>query len=666
MPSSVSLLMAIHCHQPVGNFDFVFEEAFRQAYEPFLTVLARHPGIRLSLHYSGSLLDWLSEHQPAFLSRVRALAQRGQIELLASGYYEPILPLLPEEDRQGQLALMQATLRRRFGVAARGLWLTERVWEPELPETLARAGIRYTMLDTNQFRAARQVLPTRLQLEDEQGWELLGSYVSEYGGSCVTLFPASKRLRYSMPFQEVPRTIEFLKRLGRPEPVAVTFADDGEKFGLWPKTHAWVYDQGWLEQFFSAVESESAWLTTSTFSDYLDRVGPNGRVYLPCGSYEEMLEWSGGYFRNFFVKYPEANAMQQKMLDVSRRLQEAQRSATPTTTPLLKQARRELYLAQCNCAYWHGVFGGLYLSHLRRAVYRHLIAAESRLQRVRGAARPSRALRDLDGDGKAEVSLRNRVLHLVVDPEDNGSVTEIDDLRTSVNLVDTLARRREPYHERLKAKPFAPAAVSGQTPASIHDFLQAKEEGLDAYLVYDDHRRSCFVDHPLSSMPTLNDVWRSTWSEHRLWSAGSWDVEPMTSSRAVMAMRRPLERGYLRKTLSLAPHAPRLAFSYEIRDLAIPVVAIEMNLSLHDARWDEPSWHGAVRTVEIRDETLGLRVAMTMQRPATVVRFPIHTISESEEGLERTFQGVAVVCLWTTEQARRWSCGIEWEIGPLA
>jgi len=241
----VYLLMAIHCHQPVGNFDFVFDQAFRQSYHPFLETLERHPSIRLALHYSGSLLDWLGDRQPQFLQRLRRLVRSGQVELLASGYYEPILPLIPEADRQGQLALMQAILRRQFGATASGLWLTERVWEPELPGTLARAGIRFTMVDTNQFQVAKDVLPARLWYRDQDGEDLLGCYVTDYAGEMVTLFPSSKRLRYGMPFQEVAQTIAFLKQLIRDEPIAITFADDGEKFGLWPKTYEWVYEQGW-------------------------------------------------------------------------------------------------------------------------------------------------------------------------------------------------------------------------------------------------------------------------------------------------------------------------------------------------------------------------------------------------------------------------------------
>ena len=463
MKSSVTLLMAIHCHQPVGNFDFVFEEAFAKAYEPFLDVLERHPSVHLALHYSGCLLDWLTEHRMAFLSRVRALVARGQVEVLASGYYEPILPLIPEADRQGQIAQMRAVLRRRFHSDAEGLWLTERVWEPDLPSSLARAGIRYTIVDANQFVIAKPWLPTALQVQDESFWDLLGCYATDHAGSSVLLFPASKRLRYWMPFQPVERTLEFLKRIRRDEPVAVTFADDGEKFGLWPKTHHWVYEEGWLDQFFSALERESAWLSTNTFHEYLEAAAPNGCVYLPCGSYEEMLEWSGGSFRNFFTKYPEANAMYQMMLRISRHLQEVRsaecrvqssmvkRRRGRTNSRLIGRATRELYAGQCNCAYWHGVFGGLYLSHLRRAVYHHLIGAEQLANEAAGQA-ASVSILDADGDGSEEALLNTPSMGLLIDPAEGGTVTEWNLYGPRINLLDTLSRRYEPYHEKLKAK----------------------------------------------------------------------------------------------------------------------------------------------------------------------------------------------------------------------
>ncbi len=680
MSAPVTLLMAIHCHQPVGNFGFVFEEAYAKAYEPFLQALERHPRVRLALHYSGCLLDWLRDHQPGFLSRVKALAASGQVELLAGGYYEPILPLLPEADRQGQLAQMRAALRVHLGAEASGCWLTERVWEPDLPATLAAAGLRYTMVDANQFATAAAWLPPNLQVREDEFWDLLGCYTTECAGSSVVLFPSSKRLRYWLPFQPVERTIAFLKRLRRDEPVAITFADDGEKFGFWPETHRWVYEEGWLDQFLTALEQEAGWLTTTTFRDYLAKRRPDGRVYLPCGSYEEMLEWSGGHFRNFFAKYPEANAMQQKMLRASRLLQtlregggppaRARRSAVTVNgsrvahDQLLQRATRELYTGQCNCAYWHGVFGGLYLSHLRRAVYAHLIAAEELASRAAGDAAPVTAL-DADGDGVDELRLRTGAMSLILDPDEGGAVTEWVLSGARLNLLDTLTRRPEPYHRKVRSTALQAVAAGGSTPASIHDLVGVKERDLESCLVYDDHRRSAFLDYALPRLPSLEEVVRSGWAEQRLWPPG-----PFRWRRARGTPRATLVRdlggGRVLKTLRLDARRASVECRYELDRLDVPVTALEFNLSLRDGRYLAAAGQGAdVTSFDIEEPALGVRLRLAIDPPATLFHFPIETVSESEGGLERTYQGLCLVCCWALDarsRPRSWACRLRWSV----
>ncbi len=685
MSGNVTLLMAVHCHQPVGNFGFVFEAAYVKAYEPFLRVLERHPGVRLTLHYSGPLLDWLTENHPEFLERVQALVRRGQVELLASGYYEPILPIIPDRDRQGQIAQMREMLRARCGAQAGGLWLTERVWEPELPETLAHAGIRYTIVDTNQFLLAKPWLPSAMQFQDDSFWDLLGYYTTEYAGETIVLFPASKRLRYWMPFRQVEETIQFLRRLQRVEPIAITFADDGEKFGFWPETYRWVYDEGWLDQFFSALEREQGWLATSTFQEYLEHATPSGRAYLPCGSYEEMLEWSGGQFRNFFMKYPEARAMEQKMLTVSRAIAELKaekpkghgkrsRVQHPDAQAaerdrLLQQAQRELYAGQCNCAYWHGVFGGLYLSHLRRAVYTHLIAAEE-LANQAGGCNESIAVVDADGDGAEEVSLRNRIMGVLVDPDEGGALTEWNLYRAKVNLLDTLTRRPEPYHEKLRAKQVN-TAVTASTPVSIHDVLGAKEDNLVAHLIYDDHRRSSFLDYGLQGIPTLQEVVRSSWAERRLWSPGVYQREDagLKDSSASkftplgVVLTRRLQAGMVRKTVRLVEQQQVLECSYEMTGIDVPVVAIEFNLSLRDNRYlTTPGRHNGSSQFSVAESGAGVSLALSIDPPATIMHFPIETVSESEEGLERTYQGLCVLCFWGLGSPGSWSGRLHWTV----
>jgi alpha-amylase len=79
----------------------IFENAFRNAYEPFVAVLERHPSVGVDFHFSGILLDWLDHHQPALLERIAALVRRGQCGLLAGAYHEPILPPIPTPNLAG-------------------------------------------------------------------------------------------------------------------------------------------------------------------------------------------------------------------------------------------------------------------------------------------------------------------------------------------------------------------------------------------------------------------------------------------------------------------------------------------------------------------------------------------------------------------------------------
>src|SRR5258708_40193695 len=68
--------------------------------------------------------------------------------------------------------------------------------------------------------------------------------------------------------------------------------DEGEKFGGWPNTYKWVYEEGWLEKFFTALEQNASWLNLSTFAEFKAQYPPKGGLNLPTGSYTEMGEWA--------------------------------------------------------------------------------------------------------------------------------------------------------------------------------------------------------------------------------------------------------------------------------------------------------------------------------------------------------------------------------------
>ena len=102
MSAQVRLVLTIHNHQPVGNFGHVIDEAYRDSYVPFLDVLEQYPSIAISLHTSGSLMEWLVEHRPEYIDRIRSLVERGQIEIIGGPFFEPILACIPRRDRIGQ------------------------------------------------------------------------------------------------------------------------------------------------------------------------------------------------------------------------------------------------------------------------------------------------------------------------------------------------------------------------------------------------------------------------------------------------------------------------------------------------------------------------------------------------------------------------------------
>lgn len=669
---SLVLALVVHSHQPVGNFDDVMARAFQQAYEPFVRCLARHPAIRITLHMTGHLLDWLCGHRPSFVEALRRLTRRGQIEWLGGGDYEPILTVIPATDGVQQIRRLRERVRRLFDVTPRGAWLAERVWEPRLARTLAEAGVEYTVMDENHF--------TQAGLPHER---LGGLVLTEEEGYGVKLFPASESLRYTIPFKEPEETIHVLEEAYRQGWHVITYADDGEKFGLWPHTADWVYTRGWLDRFFTTLEQQGDWLQTQTLGAVVDAQPVRERWYLPCASYREMLEWSGGYFRNFFVKYPEANALHKRMLQVSGRLAEvagalaAGGARATARRRVLGTAYQHLYMAQCNDAYWHGIFGGLYLHHLREAVYCHLIEAERLADEAVGAWRAKTVrvtARDFDLDGRTEIMIATAEQTMFIDPAEGGAVTELDVRRVGWNLVNTLARRQESYHHATPAVSTASVAAPGQPPLSIHSVLGAKEEGLTDRLVYDAHRRAAWIEHLLPPDLEPETFWRGRYAE---WGdfAGqpfAWRLTGGAARRTVVLERRGeavTEHGVwpvaLTKAFTIPVSGTTVDVRYRLTNAAQrplqALFAVECNASVYDPRYaTAPGRAEPGPRLEIHDQWTGRRLVQEVAPVPTLWHSPIHTVSESEEGLERTYQELCWLLVWPLwlEAGAQWTASI--------
>jgi len=706
--NKIHLALAIHNHQPVGNFDWVFENATALAYEPMIAALERHPGIRLALHYTGPLRDWLFEHKPDLMARIRELVERGQVEMLTGGYYEPILVALPDVDKLGQIKKLTASVKKDFGYDATGAWLSERVWEPHLPKSLAEAGVQYTIVDDTHFKY--------VGLQDK---DLFGYYVTEEQGYTLKVFATSKHLRYSIPWLSVAEVIEWLRSQADESSARVAvMGDDGEKFGLWPGTNLHCWEKGWMEDLFAAIEANSDWLIPTPPGEYAAQHPALGRIYLPTAAYDEMTEWAlpaqqsaeivalkrrlqeehredilryfkGGLWRNFMTKYPEVNSMHKKMLLVSDKVHRIK------SRKQREAALDALWAGQCNCPYWHGVFGGIYLFHIREATYERLIAAEAMADAAnaewRGDAAWVEALTaDVDKDSYDEVILSSDAQSLTFTPAWGGSLVEWDWRATGLNLINTLTRRAEGYHAELKqAAASGNLILSGQekTPTSIHNRkVRVKEFGLQDKLFYDWYRRTSLLDHVMPPDTTLDQFYRCQYSE-----LGDFVNQPYTSQLTqtgdrltlkltrnggawLNKMRQPLR---IEKTIALSAGQLALDVTYQLTNTGdTPITTrfgIETNWGI--AGGDGPQaysvWPGGdllrfneLHAVEKANEIALVhewygRVILTTDHPASWWQFPLETISNSEAGFERIYQGTCVACHWPLELEP----GAIWQLG---
>jgi len=485
--------------------------------------------------------------------------------------------------------------------------------------------------------------------------------------------------------------------------------DDGEKFGLWPDTQAHVYANGWLENFLTVLEGNSDWIQTSRISDYLDQTSPMGRVYIPTASYHEMSEWTlpaaaqekltglahelgdagrgflrGGYWRNFLTKYEESNNLHKKMLYVSGKVQAALDKLTAKKSNFAAQAEsmlNSLWAGQCNCAYWHGVFGGLYLPHLRQALYRHLLQAEQAADRVLYPAASEIRIQetDFDKDGQSELLIEAPEQNLYVAPHKGGSLFEWDFKSAGLNMQNVLTRRPEGYHHDLYRAVVAGEAVLAGTKnesssiQTIHDIVRVKELDLDKQVHSDWYRRASLLDHFFHLDTTLEQFARCQYGEQGDFVNTGYRAEVVKDRFPQVCLTRTgtvwtgeQNNGMtIEKTLGLFG-SQGWQVLYRIQNSSGPACDFwfgsEMVFAFGVPEGREPRALLAQPVWQRRDESLGVAVKVEFDTPTDLWDVPLHTVALSEEGFEKTYQGTSLVAHTRVTLLPGQSCVRSWRV----
>ncbi len=627
----LKFLFGVHCHQPLGNFGFVFEKAYNNAYLPFFEILKEFPEIKVNVHFSGCLLDWLLENKLEFIDLIKNLLKREQVEILGGGYYEPILPIIPEKDQLAQLKLMKNKLKEIFNREPEGAWIAERVWEPTIPYILEKSGYKAVFLDDFHLLSSG--------LKDE---EVINYFETYHLNQKVKIFPIKERYRYLIPFAQVEEVLENLKRdhqnFGNS---IITMIDDGEKFGIWPGTYKWVYEEKWLYKFFKALK-ESDFVKTVLLKECLKFTKPKGIIHIPTQSYFEMGEWTlpsqialkykefykdikekrelkpflkGGYWRNFFEKYEESLWIYKRMVSLSNSFK------NKTNIDLLK--------AQCNCGWWHGIFGGLYLPFLRREIFSNLIKAGK--NKKRGFYKE-----------KEFYTLKEENFQIFLEEKYGGIIREIDLLDGNLNITDLIKRRIETYHLEEKKE--------SKEHGSIHELSFEIEESFKEDVIEDPHPRVPLILHFFNEkIENLNEIEKKELKK-------VWEDNSRISKRGeeILIKSRTGEMEIL-KIIKVKKN--KIKIDIKITKLNTNFWGVELPFSFPNGfygkdeenlkHFSKNSLFENINELYLYDKATRKKLKIKIENPLSINIFPLNTIAKCEKGFEKILQGIIIFPLFS-------------------
>ncbi len=653
-----ALLFGVHMHQPVDNFDEAVTRAVLSCYAPFFKTMRAFPEFKMGVHCSGWLLEKIRTDFPETFEDMRYLSQKGAIEWLTAGFYEPVLSSIPSSDRRAQIEKLSKTIKSHFGKEPEGLWLTERVWESGIVPDLVAEDVRYALVDDYHFIAAG--------FEKER---LGGYYLSEEGGEKIALFPISQDLRYTIPFRPVEAALEAIKACRHDVNDAAIIFDDAEKFGMWPNTYEWVYEKGWLESFVEAVLADEE-IEPMHYRDYLCGAQAKGIAYLPNVSYYEMGEWSlkaddaikleelkremgqerferegkkflkGGIWKNFFVKYEESNRLHKRMIECSK---------APIETKEYKDA---LYRLQTNDVFWHGVFGGLYLPNLRDNAYRYLIMCENMRYGKKDVAESG----DMDMNGYEEIKYVKERIIARFDSKYGGQMVELSDRQSLFNFQNVLTRRKEAYHRKIveQAETTKEHEKSEDGIDTIHAAAYTASERIKRALVYDWYVKNSFIDHISDHSLTLETFRCCSFREFSDFANQPFRMQRVKNGVIFVrnggiyddtAYPSRLEKYYemyddgMRFKIDLESHSGHiydygLEFNFHFADIA--------DVTLNGKTFEEGQMC-ELKSFTLCDGYTGRRIVFELDHYFSLLATTLQTVSQSESGFELTTQGISLM-----------------------
>jgi hypothetical protein len=357
------------------------------------------------------------------------------------------------------------------------------------------------------------------------------------------------------------------------------------------------------------------------------------------------------------------------------------------TRLLDRQARDYILSAQCNDAYWHGIFGGLYLPHLRNAVWQSILKAEARLRRRQDLSIEES---DINKDGLQEVIVSSGDACLVFEPHSGGQLVEFSLLDPPNNYGNTLTRRPEAYHQALR-EILENGTYENKGVSSIHKLTKAIDQSMLDELTYDWYRRNSFIDHLFDPTAILDDFKRCDFREWGDFANQPYEYKIDAGTLVLVrdgglytpgSPKRPVR---LTKSFIFKNRGLTITCKYALKNASTDHIncrfGIEWNifpafLALGNGKilvegqerdFSSP-WEQTGGKITFADQATGAELHIEFGHDSTIWGFPVNTVAQSESGYEKTAQAISIMAhqelrLDPGEERQQ---GITWQVETAA
>jgi 4-alpha-glucanotransferase len=270
------------------------------------------------------------------------------LQVLGTGYYHPVLPLIPAADREEHLV-------RWLGLARHLLWRSDfsGFWPPEMAFSmdliplLKRMGYRYVLVDSNH------VEPVTAMRWDEIRYR---PHLARVGDDEIVVVVRDRELSDAQESGMDPGW--FMKEVHDRTrhcdfPPLVTTCTDGDNGGWFRNVNSNVNFWGaFYQPLLELVRRKETEVKPTFIDEYLNRHGEHGYVQVKEGAWNTgwhhgtgFLQWTGSQ--------PQKDALG-RVAEISKAFHQLRQSAPESMSPDLQEAYWRLLRAETSCNFFWG------------------------------------------------------------------------------------------------------------------------------------------------------------------------------------------------------------------------------------------------------------------------------------------------------------------------